>query len=103
MSRTTQDITCRISPGGRALFDDGKAHEPVGHQSVMTIAVLLLNRGAQKSGKIALQAGEVGLPISFGVRDVWAKKDLGTQQQAVSREVPARSGAFLLLSPATGG
>jgi alpha-galactosidase len=202
MSRTTQDITCRISPGGKALFDDGKPHEPVGHQSVMTIAdennrfaawagrgywndpdmmvtgghgltheeekahfalwcimsaplflgndprhmtaqekeivlnreaiaidqdpteqgrrirqdgqlevwakklrdgriaVLLLNRDAQRSGKIALQAGEVGLPASFGARDVWAMKDLGTQQKTVTREIPARSGAFLLLSPA---
>ena len=63
------------------------------------VAVLLLNRDPQRSGTIELQAGEVGLPASFGLRDVWANKDLGTQRKAVTKEIPARSGAFLLLSP----
>jgi len=202
MSRTTQDITARISPGGKALFDDGKPHERFGHQSVMTIAeennrfaaragqgywndpdmmvtgghgltqeeekahfalwcimsaplflgddprqmtvqekqivlnreaiaidqdpteqgrrirqegplevwakklrdgrvaVLLLNRDPKRSGTIELQAGEVGLPAAFGLRDVWAQKDLGAQRKSVAREIPARSGAFLLLAAA---
>lgn len=201
MSRTTQDITCRISPGGRALFDDGKPHEPLGHQSVMTIAeennrfaaragrgywndpdmmvtgghgltveeekahfalwclmsaplflgndprhmtsqekqivlnpeaiaidqdpteqgrrirqqgrlevwakqlrggrvaVLLLNRDPNRAGTIELHAAEVGLPIVFGVRDVWASTELGSQRMSVTRGISARSGAFLLLSP----
>ena len=201
MSRTTWDIAARVTPGGRALFDDGKSHAP-GFQSVMTIAeennrfaaragqgywndpdmmvtgghgltqeeekahfalwclmsaplflgddprqmttqekeivlnreaiqidqdpteqgrrirqeghlevwakklrdgrvaALLLNRGSQRSGTIELQAGEVGLPSSFELRDVWAKKDLGEQRNALVREIPARSGVFLLLSPA---
>jgi hypothetical protein len=63
------------------------------------VAVLLLNRDLAQTGTIKLQAGEVGLPDSFELRDVWAKKDLGIQSKAVTHEIPARSGAFLLLSP----
>jgi hypothetical protein len=67
------------------------------------VAVLLLNRDPKRSGTIELQAGEVGLPAAFGVRDVWANQALGPPQNRVIREVPARSGAFLLLSPAAAG
>jgi alpha-galactosidase len=85
---------------GRRIRQDGQLEVWAKKLRDGRIAVLLLNRDAQRSGKIALQAGEVGLPASFGARDVWAMKDLGTQQKTVTREIPARSGAFLLLSPA---
>jgi alpha-galactosidase len=71
-----------------------------------TVAALLVNNHHQNTyTDVAVATREVGLPVAEGqevhVRDLWARKDLGSSHGGALRlDVPPRDSHFVLLSPA---
>ena len=64
-----------------------------------SFAVILLNRGNVKSEMIA-RWSEIGIPEGDAVvRDIWAKKDLGTFTDSFSTTVDPHSSSFLKITP----
>jgi hypothetical protein len=62
-------------------------------------AVMLLNRGTRKSKMIA-RWKEIGLPAGNAlVRDLFARKDLGTFTDSYTTTVEPHSSVFLKITP----
>lgn len=84
---------------GRRVQKDGAREVWAKRLKGGRVAVLLLNRDAKVPATITVKPADLGLGASCGVRDVWAKKDLGVTKGALKREVAPHAGAFLLLDP----
>jgi alpha-galactosidase len=60
-------------------------------------AAALFNRG-ESPLKITLDFKAIGAPASVKLRDLWARKDLGTQQKSYTADVPTHGVVFLKVS-----
>jgi alpha-galactosidase len=84
---------------GRCVRDDGDLEVWAKKLTGGRTAVLLLNRHATAGKSITLRAADLGRTSLGAVRDVFAKKDLGTSGATFTRELAPHTGCFLLLSP----
>jgi alpha-galactosidase len=62
------------------------------------VAVLLLNRSAEKTLSLTLNGSAVGLSGLVTVRDVYGKKDLGVLDSPITRPTPPHGCQFFVLS-----
>jgi alpha-galactosidase len=60
-------------------------------------AAALFNRG-ESAFKITLDFKAIGAPASAKLRDMWARKDLGSVQDSYTAEVPKHGVVFLKVS-----
>jgi alpha-galactosidase len=63
------------------------------------MAVLLLSRHATATKQATVAWKDVGLAGTGRVRDLFEKKDLGTLDNSLSKDLPPQGCKFLLLSP----
>jgi alpha-galactosidase len=85
---------------GRRVRAEGKSEIWVKKLSGNRAAVLLLNRDPKETRPVTLRASDVGLAAGAKakVRDLYAKKDLGTFDGALTKTTPPHAGWFLLVS-----
>lgn len=62
------------------------------------VAVLLLNRSKSKEKMITLNPNDLDISGQVKIKDVYAKKEMGSSEGPISQKVAAGSSSFLLLS-----
>jgi alpha-galactosidase len=82
---------------GHRVWDEGPLEIWVRPLADGSHAAALFNRG-ESALKITLDFKAIGAPSSAKLRDLWARKDLGTVQKSYSAEVPKHGVVFLNLS-----
>ena len=61
------------------------------------VAVLLLNRNRSENKNITLNFSDIGISQKVKIKDVYAKKDIGSFSRSFSKQIKPRSGLFVLL------
>lgn len=61
------------------------------------VAVLLLNRNKSDNKNITLNLGDIGISQKVKIKDVYAKKDLGSFSKSISKQVKPQAGFFLIV------
>lgn len=62
------------------------------------VAVLLLNRNKSENKNITLNLGDIGVSKKVKIKDVYAKKDLGSISKSISKQVKPQAGFFLIVN-----
>jgi alpha-galactosidase len=62
------------------------------------VAVLLLNRNKSENKNITLNLGDIGVPKKVKIKDVYAKKDLGSISKSISKQIKPQAGFFLIVN-----
>ena len=81
---------------GRRIIDYGDA-EVWAKRLTSGVAVMLLNRGKEKSTAIPFDLSEIGLSGKRDVYDIWEKKSLGKSNGKVSLDVKPSACRFILI------
>jgi alpha-galactosidase len=84
---------------GRRVRAEGRTEIWVKKLSGNRAVVLLLNRDPKEARPITLRASDLPRSGSGKVRDLFAKKDLGTFDGTLTKTTPPHAGWFLLISP----
>ncbi|MCG6189168.1 glycoside hydrolase family 27 protein [Maribellus maritimus] len=82
---------------GRRIQKEGNTEVWVKKLNNGKKAVLLLNRDAEKTGKIEISLEKLGLNGKVKVLDIYNGKSLGKESKSISKEVHPLSGVFLLV------
>ena len=82
---------------GHRVWDEGPLEIWVKPLADGSQAVGLFNRG-ESALKITLDFKAIGAPASAKLRDLWARKDLGTMRNSYTAEVPKHGVVFLKVS-----
>ena len=61
------------------------------------IAVLLLNRNKIDNKNITLNFGEIGISQEVEIKDVYAKKEIGSFSKSISKQIKPQAGLFILI------
>ena len=61
------------------------------------IAVLLLNRNKSGNKNITLDFGEIGISREVQIKDVYAKKKIGSFSKSISKQIKPQAGLFMLI------
>lgn len=86
---------------GRRIKTDGDTEIWLKKLADGRLAVVLLNRNATTAKSIAFGPDDGAPPGNWRVRDLFARRDLGTLETVLSEPTPARACRFLLLSRQT--
>ncbi len=82
---------------GKRIKVDGKTEVWAKKLRDGNMAVLLLNRNANKSEKVEILLADLGLTGEYKMSDVYTSEDLGKVFKTISYEVGAHSGKFLII------
>jgi alpha-galactosidase len=82
---------------GHRVWDEGPLEIWVRPLADGSRAAALFNRG-ESALKITLDFKAIGAPSSAKLRDLWARKDLGTAKNSYTGEVPKHGVVFLKVS-----
>ncbi|MCX6326715.1 MAG: glycoside hydrolase family 27 protein [Bacteroidia bacterium] len=61
------------------------------------VAVLLLNRNKSENKNITLNFVDLGISQKVKIKDVYAKKDIGSFSKSISRQIKPQAGLFMLI------
>jgi len=82
---------------GRRIKTDGDCEIWAKKLKDGNVAVLLLNRNRSEDKSVTLNFSEIGISQNVKIKDIYAKKDIGSFSKSVSKQIKPQAGLFLLI------